>query len=70
MAYVEQTPGRARRARARDRLEYRALVALCFVPCLIVATARRFGGTDTQPDSIFTEALSSARAAVGYAYLA
>ncbi|MEO0542363.1 MAG: hypothetical protein AAFY99_00985 [Pseudomonadota bacterium] len=70
MAYVEQTPGRARRTRARDRFEYRALVALCFMPCLLVATAKRIGGTSTHTDSIFTEALSSARAAVGYAYLA
>ncbi|MEO1701253.1 MAG: hypothetical protein AAFR71_04305 [Pseudomonadota bacterium] len=70
MAYVDHTQGRARRTRARDRFEYRALVALCFIPCLMVATAKRVGSQEKQPDSIFTEALSSARAAVGYAYLA
>lgn len=70
MAYIEQAPRGVRRMRARERLEYRALVALCFVPCLAVALIKRIAGSGTQSDTMFTEALSSARAAVGYAYLA
>ncbi|MEM1376211.1 MAG: hypothetical protein AAGG69_02370 [Pseudomonadota bacterium] len=70
MAYVDQTPRGVRRMRARERFEYRVLVAVCFLPCLAVAGAKRISAQGKQTDSIFTEALSSARAAVGYAYLA
>ncbi len=58
-----------RDARRRDRLEYRALVAISFVPCLAVATLRRFGPDWQAGTSVFAEALSSARAAAGYALL-
>lgn len=58
--------------RKRDRLEYRTLVAVSLLPCLVVATLRRV--SEQQPhqpagETIFAEALSSARAAAGYALL-
>lgn len=70
MAYVDQAPRGVRRMRARERFEYRMLVALCFLPCLAVAGAKRLSGAARPTDSMVSEALSSARAAVGYAYLA
>ncbi|MEL6921396.1 MAG: hypothetical protein AAFO77_10315 [Pseudomonadota bacterium] len=70
MAYIDHAPRGVRRMRARERFEYRMLVAVCFLPCLAVAGAKRIASESKQTDSIFTEALSSARAAVGYAYLA
>ena len=56
----------------RDKFEFRLLVGVSFLPCLAyTAFARANGRSAHVPgESVFTEALSSARAAVGYAYLA
>lgn len=73
MAHQTTRIGRTHSASGqRDRFEYRALVAVSFVPCLIYTAFARAHGSATQTpgSSIIAEALSSARAAVGYAYLA
>lgn len=67
---ADHTMSPMRRARARDRFEYRALVTLMFLPCLAVAGAARLSGAPGHGESIISAALSSARAAAGYAYLA
>lgn len=64
-----------RAANARDRLEYRLLVALSFVLCLGVAAVRRLlsGGRAAEGSgrqSVIAEARSAAHAAVGYAFIA
>ncbi|MEM0900256.1 MAG: hypothetical protein AAGI92_09945 [Pseudomonadota bacterium] len=62
----------AREKGQRDRFEFRALVALTYVPCLgytIYARAQN-RAAPAKTESVFIEALSSARAAVGYAYVA
>ena len=58
-----------RDARRRDRLEYRALVAVSFLPCLAVATVSRLAGSSQAGETIIADALSSARAAAGYALM-
>ena len=66
-----RAPRRARHT--RDRLEYRLLVAVSFLPCLAVAAGRRMAGPRSMHlagESVFAEALSSARAAAGYALMA
>lgn len=68
MAMIEATGKTTKAKRNRERLEYRALVAVSFVPCLLVAATARLAGSDAK-QSMFTEALSSARAAAGYAFL-
>lgn len=73
MAHQTTRIGRAHSVSGqRDKFEYRALVAISFVPCLIyTAFARANGRTAITPgSSVVADALSSARAAVGYAYLA
>lgn len=61
----------AHRSGQRDRFEYRALVAVSFLPCLALAAWRRAAGlTSDDHSSLFAQALSSARAAIGFAYLA
>ncbi|WP_306120401.1 MULTISPECIES: hypothetical protein [unclassified Roseitalea] len=68
-----KAPRHHRADRRRDRLEYRALVAVSFLPCLVVATLGRLGeSAPHRPagETIFAEALSSARAAAGYALIA
>jgi len=55
--------------RRRDRLEYRALVAVSLLPCLAVAVLKRVGAPAPVGETVFSEALSSARAAAGYALL-
>lgn len=56
----------------RDRFEFRLLVGLSFIPCLVYTALARANGRSAHVagESVVTEALSSARAAVGYAYLA
>lgn len=56
----------------RERLEYRLLVGASYLPCLIYTAYLRANGRAPQTlgESVFAEALSSARAAVGYAYMA
>lgn len=66
-----KVPRRARHI--RDRLEYRLLVAVSFLPCLAVAAGKRVTAPQSQHlagESVFAEALSSARAAAGYALMA
>jgi len=58
-----------RSERRRDRFEYRTLVAISFLPCLGVAMLRRFGAEAQAGQTVISEALSSARAAAGYALL-
>ncbi|WP_306051809.1 hypothetical protein [Oceaniradius stylonematis] len=58
-----------RSVRRRDRLEYRALVAVSFLPCLAAAALKRNGAQAPVGETVFSEALSSARAAAGYALL-
>lgn len=73
MAHQTTRIGRTHSASGqRDRLEYRALVAISFVPCLVYTAFSRASGSAaiTPGSSVFADALSSARAAVGYAYLA
>ena len=67
---ADHTMSPTRRARARDRFEYRALVVLMFLPCLAVSGIARLSGTSADSGSLISAALSSARAAAGYAYLA
>lgn len=64
-----KAPRHHRSERRRDRFEYRALVAVSFLPCLGVAVMRRFGAEAQAGGSVISEALSSARAAAGYALL-
>ncbi len=67
---TDHTMSPMRRARARDRFEYRALVALMFLPCLVVSGAARASGAASHGETLISAALSSARVAAGYAYLA
>jgi hypothetical protein len=64
-----KAPRHHRSERRRDRLEYRALVAVSFLPCLAVAAIKRAGTPAPVGETVFAEALSSARAAAGYALL-
>ena len=65
-----KAPRHPRSERRRDLIEYRTLVANSFLPCLGVALLRR-AATDgpAAGQSAVSEALSSARAAAGYALL-
>ncbi|MCR9123734.1 MAG: hypothetical protein NXH91_15825 [Phyllobacteriaceae bacterium] len=64
-----KAPRHHRSMRRRDRLEYRALVAVSFLPCLAAAALKRTGTPAPVGETVFSEALSSARAAAGYALL-
>jgi hypothetical protein len=66
--HLNGTHGSARSTRSRDRIEYRALVALSFLPCLAMAMASRFSGHDGDGQSIFAQARAAAHAAIGYAF--
>ena len=58
-----------RGAWSRDRIEYRALVAVSFVICLAMAAAGRlFARRPETGLSIFAQARSDAHAAIGYAF--
>lgn len=75
MAMIETTPApRKGRLTVQDRLEYRTLFALAFMPCLAAATWQRLfpSGLNRAPQSgsVFAEAKSAAHAAVGYAFIA
>lgn len=75
MAMTEATSApRKGKLSAQDRLEYRALFALAFAPCLAAATWQRLfpSGMNRSPQSgsVFAEAKSAAHAAVGYAFIA
>jgi hypothetical protein len=60
--------GSARSTRSRDRIEYRALVALSYLPCLAVAMGSRLTGGDGGGQSVFAQARAAAHAAIGYAF--
>ena len=64
-----RAPRHHRSERRRDLIEYRALVAISFLPCLGVALLRRVGADGPAAQSVVSEALSAARAAAGYALL-
>ena len=64
-----KAPRHHRSERRRDLIEYRTLVAISFLPCLGVALLRRAAADDPAGQSAVSEALSSARAAAGYALL-
>ena len=68
------TKNRSRHFGANDRLEYRALYAVAFLPCLLAASyARLFPSSVNKvyqhSGSVITEARSAAHAAVGYAFM-
>ncbi|MEO0635873.1 MAG: hypothetical protein AAFY73_04435 [Pseudomonadota bacterium] len=73
---MTETNSTARKGKlsAQDRLEYRALFALAFLPCLAAASWQRLfpSGLNRAPQSgsVFSEAKSAAHAAVGYAFIA
>ena len=50
-----------------ERLEYRFVVSLAFLLCLVAVVARRITGK-SEGGNVFNEAYSAAMAAVGYAY--
>lgn len=58
---------------AGDRIQYRLLVAVSFLLCLVVALAGRVFGAGrgrVTGQSVFQEAKSAAYAAAGYAFMA
>ncbi len=65
---MNSTHGSVRSGRSRDRIEYRALVALSYLPCLAVALASRLSGNDGGGQSVFAQARAAAHAAIGYAF--
>ena len=73
---MTETSSTARKGKlsAQDRLEYRALFALAFLPCLAAASWQRLfpSGLNRAPQAgaVFAEAKSAAHAAVGYAFIA
>ena len=68
-------PGTGRLMHWRDRTEYRLLVAMAFVICLIGLSAAALfrairGNSEQRQGSLIKEARSAAFAAVGYAFIA
>ena len=74
MEKAKMTKVKSNRLTNHDRIEYRALYALTFLPCLALVTWNRLfpsraNRSAAPSNSVIAEANSATHAAVGYAFM-